>query len=235
MPVFRIPREHVFPHPALAEPNGLLGVGADLHPNRLILAYRSGIFPWYNEGRSILWFSPDPRFVLYPQELHVSRSLKQSIRKRRFQIRMDTAFETVLEQCSIISRPGQFGTWITEDMKDGYLKLHEMGFAHSIEAWDDDELVGGLYGVCIGNLFAGESMFATRSDASKIAFTYCVRQLIEWGIELIDCQVYTEHLERFGAKEIAREVYLEEIHRLIGVEREMKKWTFDENFQPPYL
>jgi len=235
MPVFRIPQEHVFPHPALAEPNGLLGVGADLHPNRLILAYRSGIFPWYNEGRSILWFSPDPRFILLPEELHVSRSLKQRIRKQIFEIRMDTAFLKVIEHCSVIKRPGQFGTWITEDMKEGYLKLHEMGVAHSIEAWQDDQLVGGLYGVCIGNFFAGESMFAKISDASKVAFTYCVHQLKAWGIELIDCQIYTDHLARFGGKEIPREDYLDQLSRLIRMEREPKKWSFDPEFQLDFI
>ena len=235
MTVFRIPKEHFFPHAALAEPNGLLGVGGDLHPNRLMLAYRSGIFPWYSEGQPILWFSPNPRFVLDPKELHVPRSLKQTIRKKKFRITMDTAFEEVIEQCSIKKREGQFGTWITQEMKESYTELHNMGIAHSIEAWEDDTLVGGLYGVCIGNLFAGESMFAKRSDASKVAFVYAVHQMIAWGIELIDSQVYTEHLERFGAKEIERSEYLYMLEFLVHVDRPAGKWSFDEDFSPPYL
>jgi len=235
MTVFRIPKEHFFPHAALAEPNGLLGVGGDLHPNRLMLAYRSGIFPWYSEGQPILWFSPNPRFVLDPKELHVPRSLKQTIRKKKFRITMDTAFEEVIEQCSIKKREGQFGTWITQEMKESYTELHNMGIAHSIEAWEDDTLVGGLYGVCIGNLFAGESMFAKRSDASKVAFVYAVHQMIAWGIELIDSQVYTEHLERFGAKEIERSEYLYMLEFLVHADRPVGKWSFDEDFLPPYV
>ena len=235
MTVFRIPKEHFFPHAALAEPNGLLGVGGDLHPNRLILAYRSGIFPWYSEGQPILWFSPNPRFVLDPNELYVPRSLKQTIRKKKFRITMDLAFEEVIEQCSIKKREGQFGTWITQEMKESYTQLHNMGVAHSIEAWEDDVLVGGLYGVCIGNLFAGESMFAKRSDASKVAFVYAVHQLIAWGIELIDSQVYTEHLERFGAKEIERSEYLYMLESLVHADRPPRKWYFDDDFEPPYV
>lgn len=235
MPVFRIPKEHFFPNPRLAEPNGLLGVAGDLHPDRLILAYCSGIFPWYSEGQPILWFSPDPRFVLDPKELHVPRSLKQTIRKQIYRITMDTAFSRVIEHCSKVKREGQFGTWITQEMKDAYQNLHERGIAHSIEAWNGDELVGGLYGVCIGNLFAGESMFSKQSDASKVAFVYAVHQMIQWGIELIDSQVYTHHLERFGAKEIDRAEYLERIHPLVQVERVFQKWSFDTDFEVPYL
>jgi leucyl/phenylalanyl-tRNA--protein transferase len=235
MPVFRIPSEHFFPHPALAEPNGLLGVGGDLDSDRLILAYRSGIFPWYSEGQPILWFSPNPRFVLDPKELHVPRSLKQSIRKERFRITMDQAFSQVVEQCSKIPREGQFGTWITQEMKDAYINLNEIGVAHSIEVWEGDLLVGGLYGVCVGNLFAGESMFAKRNDASKIAFVYCVQQFIKWGIELIDSQVHTDHLARFGAKEIERHTYLERIAPLVQLERPFSKWSFDEDFVVSYL
>ena len=235
MPVFRIPAEHYFPHPALAEPNGLLGVGSDLHHERLILAYKSGIFPWYNEGQPILWFSPNPRFVLIPSELNVSRSLKKSIRKKHFTITLDTAFEDVVEQCSEIKRPGQFGTWITQDMKEAYKELFRRGVAHSVEAWEGKELVGGLYGVCVGNLFAGESMFAKRSDASKVAFVYFVHQAMEWGIELIDSQVYTEHLSRFGAREVSRNEYLRRIQSLVDVPRECKKWSFDDDFTPPFF
>lgn len=232
---FLIPDAHYFPHPTLADPNGLLGIGSDLHPNRLILAYKSGIFPWYNEGQPILWFSPNPRFVLYPHELRVSRSLKKSIRKQPFEIKMDTAFAAVIEQCSKKKRPGQFGTWITQEMNEAYLTLHERGVAHSIEAWEGQKLVGGLYGVCVGNLFAGESMFAHRDDASKIAFVYFVHQAIKWGIGLIDSQVYTDHLSRFGARDIPRNSYLETIRSLVHAPRTDQKWSFDDDFVPPYI
>ena len=232
---FLIPDAHYFPHPTLAEPNGLLGIGSDLHYDRLILAYKSGIFPWYNEGQPILWFSPNPRFVLYPKELKVSRSLKRSIRKQPFKITMDTSFLGVIEHCSKIKRPGQFGTWITQEMKEAYITLHEMGVAHSIEAWEENKLVGGLYGVCIGNFFAGESMFAHRNDASKIAFVHFIHQAIKWGIGLIDSQVYTDHLSRFGAKDISRNIYLDTIRQLVHVPRPYKKWSFDDDFKPPYI
>ena len=227
MPIFRLPAEHYFPPPSLAESNGLLAVGGDLHPQRLLLAYRSGIFPWYSEGQPILWFSPDPRYVLKPSQIHVGRSLKKRIRREDYRITMDTAFEQVISHCSSVKRPMQFGTWITEDMRKAYVQLHQLGYAHSVEAWAEGELVGGLYGVLIGDLFAGESMFAHRSDASKVAFVWMVKQLEIWGVELIDCQVYTEHLQRFGAKNVSRAAYLERIHPIVQAYRPPKKWKVD--------
>ena len=234
MPVFRIPKEHFFPHPALAEDNGLLGVGSDLHPDRLILAYSSGIFPWYNEGQPILWFSPDPRFVLHPNRMHVGRNTRKAVRRNTFEIKMDTAFAEVIDNCSSIPRPGQFGTWITTEMRTAYLTLHELGYAHSIEAWQDGELVGGLYGVCVGDLFAGESMFAKVGDASKVAFVYFAQQAKQWGIKLIDCQVYTDHLSRFGAQDISRNEYLHLIKPLVCAYREPRKWSFEHDFAPSF-
>ena len=232
MPIFRLPQEHYFPPPSLAESNGLLGVGGDLHFQRLLLAYKSGIFPWYSEGQPILWFSPDPRYVLYPQKLKISRSLKKRIRRGDYKITLDTAFEDVIDNCAMVKRPMQFGTWITEDMKNAYIELYERGYAHSIEAWQEDRLVGGLYGVLIGDLFAGESMFAHASDASKVAFVWLIKQLMQWGVELIDCQVYTDHLHRFGAENIAREEYLRLIASLIHAHRRNKKLAFEDNFFP---
>ena len=232
MPVFRIPDEHLFPHPSLAEPDGLLGVGGDLHVSRLMLAYANGIFPWYNQGQPILWFSPDPRYVLRPEDLHVSRSLKKRIRRCDYEIRLDSAFTEVLRGCKEMYRPGQRGTWITSDMEEAYNELHRLGYAHSAEAWLDGELVGGLYGVALGGLFSGESMFARKSDSSKVAFVWLVRQLQAWGFSLIDCQVRTEHLARFGAVELPRERYLEQLRALIHQRGQPGLWSLDAGFSP---
>jgi len=232
MPVFRIPEEHIFPHPSLAEPDGLLGVGGDLHPARLLLAYANGIFPWYNAGQPILWFSPDPRYVLQPSSLHVGRSLKKRIRRGDYEIRLDTAFEQVIRACRESARPGQRGTWITDDMEQAYITLHQMGYAHSAEAWKDGELVGGLYGVGLGSMFSGESMFARASDASKVAFVWLTRQLQAWGTELIDCQVRTDHLERFGATDMPRQAYLDSLRTLINSPSRPGPWTLDPGFDP---
>ncbi|MCB9780521.1 MAG: leucyl/phenylalanyl-tRNA--protein transferase [Alphaproteobacteria bacterium] len=233
MPVYRIPKhEHAFPHPELAEPDGLLGVGGDLAPARLLLAYANGIFPWYSEGQPILWFSPDPRFVLFPDRFRVPRSLKKIVRRGDFEIRLDTAFTDVIAECRKAWRPGQAGTWITQDMLDAYSTLHTLGFAHSCEAWQDGELVGGLYGVAIGDLFAGESMFAKRPDASKVAFVWLVEQLRTWGYRLIDSQVHTAHLERFGAEHISRRRYLTLVHELVKADRAVGPWQFDAGFSP---
>ena len=232
MPVFRIPDEHLFPHPSLAEPDGLLGVGGDLHVDRLLLAYANGIFPWYNHGQPILWFSPDPRYVLRPEDLKISRSLKKRIRRRDYEVRLDSAFEDVLRGCKETYRPGQRGTWITPDMEAAYNELHRLGHAHSAEAWLDGELVGGLYGVSLGGLFAGESMFARQSDASKVAFVWLVRQLQEWGFSLIDCQIRTDHLARFGGSELPRERYLDQLRALIHQRGRPGRWSLDADFFP---
>lgn len=200
MPIFRLSDALVFPDPALADEDGLLAVGGDLSPARLELAYRNGIFPWYSEGRPILWWCPSPRFALLPDELHVGRSLSKAIRRARYRITFDTAFADVMDRCAKSPRPGQAGTWITKDMRRAYLELHRRGMAHSVEAWSGAELVGGLYGIAIGCAYYGESMFASADDASKIAFVELVGRLREWGYAIIDCQVHTEHLERFGAR-----------------------------------
>jgi len=220
----------VFPDPELAEPNGLLGVGGDLDPARVLLAYRIGIFPWYSEGQPVLWWSPDPRMVLPTAELKVRRSLGKRVRQRRFQITLDTAFEEVVDACRTVPRPGQEGTWITDDMVDAYVALHRLGHAHSVEAWQEGELVGGLYGVSVGDLYCGESMFARASDASKVAFVHLVRQLERWGMPLVDCQVYTDHLARFDAREIPRAEYLERIEPLVAAQRPPGRWSFDDDF-----
>ena len=232
MPVFRIPEEHIFPHPTLAEPDGLLGVGGDLHPQRLLLGYGNGIFPWYSERQPILWFSPDPRFVLYPDKLDVPRSLAKVIRQRKYEIRLDTAFDQVIRGCKQAKRRNQPGTWITRDMLAAYNELHRLGYAHSAEAWLDGELVGGLYGVGLGQLFAGESMFARAPDASKVAFVWLARQLADWGFRMIDSQVHTDHLERFGAVEIPRARYLMELSDLVDAPDRLGPWRFDEGFLP---
>jgi leucyl/phenylalanyl-tRNA--protein transferase len=207
MPIFPLDASIVFPDPSLAEPDGLLAIGGDLSPIRLIEAYRNGIFPWF-EGEVPLWWSPDPRFVLLPASLKVSDSMKAVIKKQTFSYARNKAFPEVIASCKSIYRPGQGGTWITEGMQQAYQRLHEMGYALSAEAWRDGQLVGGLYGVRIGRIFFGESMFAREANASKFAFISLVRELQSEGVALIDCQVYTSHLESLGAKMIPRKLYL---------------------------
>jgi leucyl/phenylalanyl-tRNA--protein transferase len=198
-----------FPPPERADRSGLLAIGGDLTPERLLAGYRRGIFPWYSEGQPILWHSPDPRFVLLPGKLHVPRSLDKVLRRRTYDIRADTAFEEVLSACAVAPRPGQDGTWITREMHAAYGVLHRLGHAHSVEAWRDGALVGGFYGVALGRVFFGESMFARAPDASKAAFVSAARALFEAGCLLIDCQVETEHLARFGAGDIPRRRFLQ--------------------------
>ena len=224
---------HIFPSPELAEPNGLLGIGGDLHPDRVLLALREGIFPWYSKGQPILWFSPDPRYVLKPDSMHIPKSLLKTIRKNPYEVKIDTDFVQVIEQCASVSRAGQKGTWITDEMIRAYCTLHEQGLAHSFEAWDGHRLVGGLYCVAVGGYIDGESMFALEPDASKVAFVWMVRQIQAWGYELIDCQVHTQHLERFGAEHISRQAYIQLIRRL-GQEpiKPSGMWSFDEGFWP---
>jgi leucyl/phenylalanyl-tRNA--protein transferase len=207
MSLFILGKELLFPPVELAEPDGLLAAGGDLSQERLLLAYRQGIFPWY-EGRHILWWCPDPRFVLFPQELKASTSMRQLIRRHTFDFRIDTDFRQVIAKCKTIARLGQEGTWITEEVKEAYTRLHEAGYAHSAEVWQNGVLVGGLYGLRMGKVFFGESMFSTVSNASKYAFISYIRQLHAEGVELIDCQVYTEHLETLGARMIPRQEFL---------------------------
>ena len=209
MPVFLLTEEISFPHPEYAEENGLLAVGGDLSEERLLLAYSMGIFPWYSEDSPILWWSPDPRLVLRPEDLKVSRSLGQTAKRGIYQVTMDSAFSEVIRGCAEVHKGKDSGTWITEDMIRAYIRLHHSGYAHSVESWYEGELAGGLYGVALGGAFFGESMFTRRADASKVAFVALVSRLVFWNFELIDCQVTTGHLMRFGAKEVARPKFLE--------------------------
>jgi len=199
---------------ALAEPNGLLAAGADLSLPRLLDAYRNGIFPWFSHDQPILWWSPDPRMVLFPAELKVSRSLARTLRNARFEVRADTAFDAVIEGCRQ-PRRGESGTWITEEMAEAYGTLHRAGFAHSVETWLDGKLVGGLYGVALGRAFFGESMFARVSDASKVALVALARQLQHWGFGVIDCQMNTAHLASLGAREIPRSEFTRRLRELV--------------------
>ncbi len=199
---------------ALTDPNGLLAAGGDLSPERLLSAYRRGIFPWYSEGQPILWWSPDPRMVLFVDELKVSRSLRRTVDRRQFDIRVDTAFESVIEACAA-PRPGRAGTWITPAMVAAYLRLHRSGYAHSVEAWVGDALAGGLYGVSIGRMFFGESMFARQTDASKVALVHLAAMLKQQDMPLIDCQQDTAHLARLGARPISRKAFADEVERLV--------------------
>ena len=199
----------VFPPVEMASSEGILAFGGDLKPERLMLAYRSGIFPWYNEGEPIIWYCPEERMVLFPNELRISKSMHQVMRSKTLTITNNTAFEQVISQCQNSPRKDQLGTWITDDMKQAYLKLHELGFARSVEVWQDDELVGGLYGIDLGHVFCGESMFSKASNTSKLAFIHLVQQLEKKQYKLIDCQVYNEHLESLGAREIPRNEFME--------------------------
>lgn len=214
MPLFALDKELIFPPVHLAEPDGLLAVGGDLSPERLLLAYQSGIFPWY-EGEHILWWCPDPRFVLTPASLKVSKSMKQLLKRQAFTFTINQAFGQVIDNCKTIDRRGQNGTWITESMKAAYIHLHKMGFAHSAEVWLNNELVGGLYGIRLGKVFFGESMFSKVSNASKYAFISYIQQLEQEGVQLVDCQVYTEHLESLGAFMIPREQFVQLLQELI--------------------
>jgi len=202
--IFRLDERLLFPDPALAEPDGLLAVGGDLSVERLLLAYQHGIFPWYNDDTPILWYAPHERFVLFPQELRVSKTMRQVLRSGKFTLTVDKDFESVIDACSRAPRAGQDGTWITDDMKAAYVELHQQGHAHSIEVWQNGELSGGLYGVKAGKVFCGESMFSKVSNASKIALVH----LCGMGHALVDCQVYTDHLASMGARMISREEYM---------------------------
>lgn len=202
--IFQLDENLVFPPVHLAEEDGLLALGGDLKPERLILAYANGIFPWYSDDTPILWYSPHERFVLSPDKVKVSKSMKQVLRSGKFEITFDKAFADVINACSVIKRHNQDSTWITNDMQNAYIKLHELGYAHSVEVWQQNQLVGGLYGVLINRVFCGESMFAKVSNASKLALIWFCENL---DIDLIDCQVYTEHLESLGAEMMSREEY----------------------------
>ena len=215
---------------ALKHPNGLLAAGADLSPERLLAAYRRGIFPWYAEGEPVLWWSPDPRMVLIPSELKISRSLAKTLRNRCHEIRFDSAFEAVLQGCAArgagLLRPnaGETSTWITDDMRAAYQRLHELGYAHSVETWIEGELAGGLYGVAIGGMFYGESMFTRVRDASKMAMVHLVRRLERERYGMIDCQMHTRHLESLGARAIPRSIFSLRLRELVDYAVTPMKW-----------
>jgi leucyl/phenylalanyl-tRNA--protein transferase len=209
---------------ALDEPDGLLAAGGGLSVERLVEAYSHGIFPWYSDGDPVLWWSPDPRMVLAPGELHVSHSLRKRLRRRDFRVTADTAFEQVLHECAA-PRPGDTGTWLLPDMRRAYLAMHRAGLAHSIEVWMDDALAGGIYGVALGRMFFGESMFSRRTDGSKIAIAYLAAQLDRWGFPMIDCQMETEHLVSLGAVGISRRRFAAEVARL--VKEPAPEWVLD--------
>jgi leucyl/phenylalanyl-tRNA--protein transferase len=208
---------------ALASPNGLLCAGGDLAPERLLAAYTRGIFPWFSEGDPILWWSPDPRMVLFPEELKVSRSLRKAVAKGTYEIRVDTAFREVMEACAQ-PREGQSGTWIVQEIVDAYTQLHEMGFAHSVEAWRDGELAGGLYGMALGRAFFGESMFARETDASKVALVALAERLRARDFTVIDCQQNTAHLASLGAREIPRAAFSQLLQESIQYPLSGERW-----------
>jgi leucyl/phenylalanyl-tRNA--protein transferase len=215
-------------HRALREPNGLLAAGADLSVERLLAAYRRGIFPWYSEGQPVLWWSPDPRMVLYPAEVVISRSLRKRLRRRDFEIRVDTCFTQIMHACAE-PRRGQTGTWITDDMLTAYASLHAAGVAHSVETWIDGTLAGGLYGVAVGRVFFGESMFTRATDASKIALTHLARQIARWSFGIIDCQMATTHLASLGAQPIPRKDFMRALSELVNYPTRTGKWRFDDD------
>lgn len=214
-----------FPPVDTAMPDGVLCTGGNLSPGMLLSAYRQGVFPWFNDEDPIVWWSPDPRFVLIPAELHASATMRKIIKKRRFELRLDTAFSDVIRACSVTPRPGQLGTWITGDMIEGYLRLHELGFAHSVEAWQGGRLVGGLYGISLGSAFFGESMFSLEPDASKAAFIPFVWALSEAGFTLVDSQVRTAHVESLGGKRVAREEYLKLLRVALETPTRQGNWS----------
>ncbi len=229
MPVYLLSDNLIFPSPQLAPQEGLLAVGGDLSQERLLLAYRMGIFPWYSKDEPIMWWSPDPRLVLYPSELKVSKSLNNTIKKRPFQVTVDQAFESVIKACAQSRTRMQEGTWIVNDMIAAYCNLHESGLAHSVETWQAGKLTGGLYGVSLGKCFFGESMFTRTSNASKVAFVALVELLKTLNFNLIDCQVTTAHLLSFGAREIPRTRFLKELEKSLESTTIKNKWSFSTN------
>lgn len=230
MPVYRLDERLLFPPPERGPRRGPIAVGGDLRPERLLLAYSMGIFPW--QGEPLHWHSPDPRMVLLADELRVTRSLRRVQKREPFRLTLDTAFRDVMTACATVPRPGQEGTWITPGMLDAYGELHRRGIAHSAEAWRGERLVGGLYGLSLGAAFFGESMFALEPDASKLAFVALVEQLGRWGIPLVDCQVYTPHLARFGAREWPRRAFLDALRAALDRPTRLGPWKFEATRAP---
>ncbi len=228
MPIFRLIDELVFPPPDYADPSGLLAVGGDLSSDRLLAAYRAGIFPWYSEDQPILWWSPDPRLTLDLNDFKLSRSLAKTMRKGVFKVTLDRVFDDVIAACAIVPRDGQKGTWITPEMQAAYIELHGLGYAHSVETWFEGQLVGGLYGVSLGKAFFGESMFHHKTDASKVALATLVDKLKGWGFRFIDSQMTTEHMLSLGAKEVSRRIFLKQLQGSLRFTTKRGKWRIDD-------
>jgi leucyl/phenylalanyl-tRNA---protein transferase len=225
VPIYKLGKSIVFPDPSEAE-DGIIAIGGDLSPQRLMAAYQSGIFPWYNDDEPLLWWSPDPRSVLFPDELKVSRSMAQLLKKKAFRVSLDTAFSDVIRACANVRYKDRDDTWINSDIEKAYTTLHKMGVAHSVEVWDEDgTLCGGLYGLAIGKVYFGESMFFTKSNASKYGFITLVRLLQERGFELIDCQVHNPHLESLGATLIPREIFLSLLSQQVSEQGFTGSWS----------
>jgi leucyl/phenylalanyl-tRNA--protein transferase len=226
MSYFYLPKNTLyFPPVEKANKEGILAIGGDLSVERLLYAYESGIFPWFSPRDPIVWWSPDPRFVLYPSKIKVSKSMKQLFKKQAFQVTLDNAFEEVIKNCRYIKRKGQTGTWITDEMQEAYTQLYKLGYGHSVEVWHEGNLVGGLYGVSLGKIFFGESMFSKMSNASKYGFITITKILEEKGFKLIDCQVYTEHLESLGAEFIRRWRFMEELEEALQAPTIQGSWS----------
>ncbi|GAB6888395.1 leucyl/phenylalanyl-tRNA--protein transferase [Desulfothermus okinawensis JCM 13304] len=224
MVIYSLPPEPVFPDPLIEDVDDIVAIGGDLSPDRLIVAYKNGIFPWYDEHSPILWWSPDPRLVLRPEDLHVSRRLRRTIRQGKFTVTINYAFEEVINYCSKIKRKGTEGTWLVPEMIEAYTNLHKIGYCHSIEAWSNGRLAGGLYGVCLGKVFFGESMFYQISNASKVAFVWLVLMLKKANFKFIDCQQVTSHLMRFGAKPIKRRIFITELKKALWLTPPQDLW-----------
>lgn len=229
MPIYLLGKSIAFPPAEKANREGIVAVGGDLSPDRLLNAYANGIFPWYSDGDPILWWSPSPRLVLFPAELHVSKSMEKLLQKKppRFQWTMDRHFREVIENCRTIPRKGQPGTWITNDMREAYIHLHEMGFCHSLEVWHEDQLVGGIYGLSLGKCFFGESMFSKITNASKFAFIKLAQQLLKMEFIMLDCQVPSTHLKSLGAREISRQEFLKFLKKGLQFKTLVGNWNID--------
>ncbi len=225
MPIFQLTEQLAFPHPDLSVEDGLLAIGGDLSVERILLAYSLGIFPWYSEGEPILWWSPDPRMVLLPSEFQVSKRFARALKSDQFIVTFDRSFNEVITACASVPRSGQDGTWITEEMQAAYRELHAAGYAHSVECWQGDTLVGGLYGLSLGQCFFGESMFSLNTDASKTALAALVEKLISWDFRMIDCQVHTPHLERMGARDVPRSEFLILLQQALEAKTHVGSWA----------